>query len=91
MSFFEEKERFWIFGLESERFYGLFSRQGLEMDIDDNFDMIRKTNLVLNLKRLSRNIENLLVCLKQGLGTGTVGTGTGTGLFCPEPEPDPEP
>ena len=34
------------------------------MDIDDNFDMIRKTNLVLNLKRLSRNIENLLVCLK---------------------------
>ena len=33
--------------------------------LDPNFiDMIRKTNLVLNLKRLSRNIENLLVCLK---------------------------
>ena len=64
MSFFEEKERFWIFGLVSERFFGLFSRQDLEMHIDDNSDMTRKTNLVLDLKRLSMNIENVFVRLK---------------------------
>ena len=64
MSFFDKTDRFWIFALVSERFFRLFKQERMVINIDDNRDMMRRTNLVLNFKRLSLNMDILFVHLK---------------------------